>query len=102
MRKAHDRGGWPTEEPIDQTQHSMMDWERHLEAIGRVLPGEWLGRIDVARRIMESIPLKQYESLGYWDRRLVSMETRLIEEGILTKEEIDRKAEELEQRWGKK
>ena len=101
MRKAHDRGGWPTEEPIDQSEHPMMDWERHLEAIGRVLPGEWLGRIDTARRVMESLPPKQYESMGYWERRLVSMETRLIDDNVLTKEEIDRKAAELERRWGK-
>ena len=101
MRKPNDRGGWPTEEPIDQSEHPMMDWERHLEALGRVLPRSRFVRTDVSRRGMESIPAEEYESMGYWDRRLAGMETRLIEEKFLTTEEIDRKAAELERRWGK-
>ncbi len=95
MRKPHDRGGWPTNEPIDRTEHPMKEWERRLEAMGRVMPGPELGRVTVARRFREDIPLKLFESMGYWDRRMFAMEARLIAEKVLTKEEIDRKVAEL-------
>ena len=29
----HDRGGWPTNEPIDMTEHALADWELLMDAI---------------------------------------------------------------------
>ena len=29
----HDRGGWPTDEPIDMTEHALADWELLMDAI---------------------------------------------------------------------
>ena len=55
---------------------------------------------DVSRRGIESIAPEQYALMAYWERRLVGMETRLVDEGILTTEEIDQKAAELEKTWG--
>jgi len=99
VEKPHDRGGWDITDPIDQGEHPVMDWERRLAALGRVLP---LGRFmstDVSRRGIESIPLDQYSTMAYWERRLVGMETRLVDQGLLTAEEIDQKAAELEAGW---
>jgi hypothetical protein len=99
MDKPHDRGGWETDESIDQSEHPAMDWERRLAALGRVLPPGRFMSTDVSRRGIESIPAEQYGSMAYWERRLVGMETRLVDEGILTKDEIGQKAAELEERW---
>ena len=35
---AHDRGGWATEEPIDQGEHQWADWEHRTQALARVQP----------------------------------------------------------------
>ena len=99
MERPHDRGGWETDEPIDQSEHPVMDWERRLTALGRVLPPGRFMSTDVSRRGIESIPADRYDSMAYWDRRLVGMETRLVDEGLLTKEEIDRRADKLGQDW---
>lgn len=96
MGNAHDRGGWPTDEPIDRTEHPTMDWE--LEAYGLVItllkrgifrPGE-------TRVPMERMTRSEYESLGYYERWSSSVETLLVEKGILTREEIDRKVAVME------
>ena len=37
MRKVHDRGGWPNEDPIDHDEHEMEEWERQVDALNSVL-----------------------------------------------------------------
>jgi len=32
-RAVHDRGGWPTSEPIDRTEHEHEDWELLTDAL---------------------------------------------------------------------
>jgi len=29
----HDRGGWPTEAPIDRSEHELADWELLTDAL---------------------------------------------------------------------
>ena len=99
MQKGFDRGGWPTEEPVDQTQHPMRDWERRFEALTSILSGKGIMRIDEVRRAVESIEPGKYESIGYYDRRVEALETLMIEKSILTKEAIDQKVAKLDKSW---
>ena len=99
MRKPHDRGGWPTDEPIDQSEHPWMDWERRTQALARVLGGKGLVVTDELRRGIESIPWEQYESLSYFERWAASLETLLVEKGVLTAHEIDERVKSIEERW---
>lgn len=101
MRKVNDRGGLPTEGPIDRSEHELTDWERRVDALSQLIGarGKEIRRVDESRRAIESIDPAQYESMGYYDRWVVSLETALVEKNILTKEEIDRKTAELNQRW---
>ena len=96
MPRVHDRGGWPTDEPIDQGDHQLMDWERRVDGLRSVLGQKGLVRIDESRRAIESLPPEQYESLSYYERWTAALELLLVEKGLLTKEEIDRKVSELE------
>ena len=50
-------------------------------------------RTDELRRAVESIEPSQYEQLSYYERWIVAIEALLIEKGLLTREEIDRKME---------
>ena len=91
MPKVHDRGGWPTDEPIDMSDHEVMDWEVRANAIRQVLGQKGLMRSDELRRGIESIEPSKYETLGYFERWAESMESLMVEKGILTPEEIDQK-----------
>ena len=53
MPKAHDRGGWPTNEPIDRTEHHLMDWERRVDALHLVLGLKGIRTTDEMRRAIE-------------------------------------------------
>ncbi len=96
MPKVHDRGGWPTDEPIDQSGHNLMDWERRVDAMRGVLGEKGYVGVDALRRAIEGLDKEQYESLSYYERWTEAMETLLIEKNVLTAQEIDRKATQLE------
>lgn len=95
MPGVHDRGGWPTEEPIDQEEHPAMDWEVRMSALLGALRGKGLMRTDEMRRGIEAIEPSKYESMGYYERWAESVESILTEKGIFTREEIDRKMADL-------
>ena len=99
MAKGYDRGGFPTEEPIDKTEHKFMDWYRRVEALGGLLSKKGITQVHQTRRAAESIEPEKYEEIGYYDRRIEALETLVVEKGILTVEEIDRKVAELDKPW---
>ena len=100
MPKAHDRGGWPADEPIDASEHQWSDWEQQTSAVMRAISSKGLLNTDELRRGIESIPADQYEVLSYFERWSASIETILVEKNVLTTEEIDQKVKALEERWG--
>lgn len=96
MPRVHDRGGWPTQEPIDRSEHQLMDWERRMDALHAVLGAKGLRSTDEMRRAIESLPPEQYESMSYYERWTAALEILLLEKGVLQQDEIDRKAARLE------
>jgi Nitrile hydratase beta subunit len=90
-RAVHDRGGWPTETPIDRSEHELEDWELHTDALVRVLNGRGLIEDDELRRGIESMPADAYEHASYYERWLYSVETILTEKGVLEPGELDRR-----------
>ena len=96
MPKVHDRGGWPTDEPIDRSEHTLMDWERRMDALHRVLGSKGIRSTDEMRRAIESLPQDRYEAMSYYERWTAALEILLLEKGILSQEEIDRQADLLE------
>ena len=96
MPQVHDRGGWPTDEPIDQEEHVLSDWERRVDAMHNVLSQKGLRRTDEMRRAIESLDAETYEAISYYERWTAALEILLIEKGVLTREELDRKFAEIE------
>jgi len=90
-------GGSP-EGPIDRSQHEVEDWERLADAINAALGGKGLQTTDEHRRAIES--LEEYRDLSYYERWVAATEKLLIEKEILTTDEIDERAGEIERRWG--
>ena len=97
MPKVHDRGGWPNENPIDRTEHQMEEWERRVDSLNSILGEKKLKNTDQLRRAIESLSQEQYESLSYYEKWTAAMETLLVEQGVMTSEEIDSKMAELEE-----
>ena len=97
MALSHDRGGWPEAGPVNQAEHNLTMWEKRTDALLVLLSGptKHLIRVDELRRTIESLPPDAYEKLSYYERWISAIEALLIEQGVLTKEEIDRKAEEF-------
>jgi nitrile hydratase len=85
----HDRGGWPTDDPIDRTEHELADWEMLMDAIVGTLGRRGTMNVDELRRGIESMEPAAYESASYYERWLFSTETILVEKGVITPDEID-------------
>ena len=94
MQRIHDRGGAPAAGPIDRSEHQYTMWEKRTDAMLRCLWARGILNVDEHRRAIESLAPGAYETLSYYERWLVALEALLIEKGILTRAEIDRRIEE--------
>jgi nitrile hydratase subunit beta len=90
-RTAHDRGGRPTDAPIDRTEHELADWELLIDALLGLLGRAGAMNVDELRRGIESMPPGEYERASYYERWLYSVETILMEKGIVAPGELDRR-----------
>jgi nitrile hydratase subunit beta len=85
----HDRGGWPTDAPIDRIDHVLADWELLTDALVDALGNVGVMNVDELRRAIESMPPEAYETASYYERWLFAIETILTEKGVLVPGEID-------------
>ncbi len=88
-RAVHDRGGRPTDTPIDRAEHELEDWEVLTDALVGALGRNGVMNVDELRRGIESMPPEAYERASYYERWLFSIETVLTEKGILKPGELD-------------
>jgi hypothetical protein len=88
-RGVHDRGGWPTDAPIDRSEHELADWELLTDALFGALGLRGLMNVDELRRGIESMPPDEYERATYYERWLYSVETVLTGKAILAPGELD-------------
>jgi hypothetical protein len=93
MRRVHDLGGAPAG-PIDRSEHDYSMWEKRTDAMLRCLWERGILSVDEHRRAIESLDPAAYETLSYYERWLAALEILLIEKGIVTRAEIDRKMED--------
>jgi hypothetical protein len=96
MPRVHDRGGWPDVGSINKDEHNYSLWEKRTDALLMLLvsPTKQVLRVDELRRAIESLPPEAYEKMSYYERWISAIETLLLEKGILTREEIERRVEE--------
>jgi Nitrile hydratase beta subunit len=88
-RAVHDRGGLPSDAPIDRSEHTLADWELLTDALVGALGREGVMNVDELRRGIESMPADEYERASYYERWLYSAETILTEKRILAPGELD-------------
>jgi len=89
QQAVQDRGGWPTDAPIDRTEHELADWEVLMDAIVGALSRRSVMNVDELRRGIEGMDLGAYEAVSYYERWLFATETILTEKGVLSPGELD-------------
>lgn len=102
MPAVHDRGGLPSNEPIDRAEHEWADWEHVTNALVSVLRRHGLVNVDELRRGIETMAPDEYLSASYYERWSASIETLLVEKGVLGTGEIDAVAAALDAQWGQR
>ena len=100
MRKPHDLGGKPTDEPIEQADHDLMDWERRIDSIRGVLGAKGHLGVDELRRAIEGLGPETYGALSYYERWAAAVEVLLVEKGLLTAQELDSAMARMENSGG--
>ena len=85
----HDRGGWPTEAPIDRRELELADWEILMDSLVGTLGENGTLNVDELRRGIEGMPPSAYETASYYERWLYSVETILTEKSVLASGELD-------------
>jgi nitrile hydratase subunit beta len=85
--------------PVRVEEEPTADWESLVSFFGPVLGRRGIRSTDEFRRATEDMGEEAYAALTSYERRVVANETMLVEKGLLTHEEVDRRAAELQQQW---
>jgi nitrile hydratase len=98
MNGIHDMGGMDGFGPINPEQNEPVfhaPWEGRMYALNISLGalGKW--NLDRARYAREQMDPAEYLSLGYYETWLVRAERMLISHGVITREELEQKQNEL-------
>ena len=98
MNGIHDMGGMHGMGPILREEDEPVfhhEWERRTFAITMAAGflGEW--NIDMARYAREQMPPAEYLATSYYEHWLWGLERLLVERGLLTTEEIERRVAAL-------
>lgn len=95
-RMHHDMGGMPAG-PVSPAGHEIEPWEKRIEAIVRCLQLRETPviTIDELRRGIEQLPPATYDSLTYYEKWIASLTAILVEKGVLSPAEIERRMTSL-------
>jgi hypothetical protein len=101
-RAAHDVGGLEFG-PIDREEHDLALWEKRTDAMLRLLTGpeKRAFTVDGMRRVIEDYGQQQYDRTTYYEKWIRAVRNLVVEQGILTREEVEARTDEVRTRWKK-
>src|SRR6187397_1553681 len=96
MDGIHDLGGRQgfgkvRHSPTAQAFHE--DWERRVNALYSLAVRLGIFNMDEYRHAIERMEPRHYLTASYYERTLTSLATLCVEKGILTREELERRAQ---------
>ena len=97
-RAVHDVGGLDFG-PVDRTEHDLALWERRVDAMMILLyakKGLW--KVDAMRRTIEDYGQQVYDKTEYYEKWVRAMRNLLVEQQVLTREEIEARMREVAER----
>jgi hypothetical protein len=97
MRGPHDVGGLP-DGPVDVVPHDLTFWEKQIDALRGVIGMKGIVPTDENRRYVESLGHDAYSTLTYYERWTAALSRQMVDKGILTQDEIDRRVAEVRKR----
>ena len=100
MPNANDLGESPADEPIDKAEHEFADWENRTHVMVEALREEGIIYTEELRAGIDALPSDLQGSLSYYETWSASVENLLVGKSIISKEEIDSKVREMDERWG--
>lgn len=98
-RAVHDVGGLEFG-PIDREEHDLALWEKRTDAMLRLLvgPQKRAFTVDGMRRVIEDYGQQQYDRTTYYEKWIRAVRNLVVEQGILTREEIEARMAEVRDR----
>ena len=96
-RRWHDMGGRHAG-PVSRDEHDHALWEKRVDALMVILGARGLMPVDALRRILEDMGEEAFERMTYYERWMAAITQNLIESGVLTVDELNRRMAEVEAR----
>lgn len=95
-RRVHDIGGLAAG-AVELADHPTERWQIEINATFGALMSQArrILRLDEIRRAVEDLGPERYDTLGYFERQTQATANLLVEKGLLTHEEIERRIREL-------
>lgn len=95
-RAAHDVGGLQFG-PIDRSEHDLALWEKRTDALLILLRDNKrrVLSVDAHRRMIETYGEQEYDRTTYYEKWIRSVRNLLVEQDVLTREEIDARVAEV-------
>ena len=84
--------------PIDTIDHGLKFWEKQANALRNTLTSRRIVRLDELRRAAEELGARYYQ-LAYFERTTEAMRSLLLEKGLFTGAELERKMAEVRRRY---
>jgi nitrile hydratase len=86
----HDVGGLSFG-PVDRAEHPLSFYEQRVDAMLMLLVGPRRGafKVDALRRAVEDFSQSEYDGTPYYDRWVRAIRNLLVEQEVLTREEIE-------------
>jgi nitrile hydratase len=91
MNGVHDMGGMHGMGPIRHEENEPVfhqAWEGRVYALTRVVRGQTYN-LDHSRHLIELLPPADYLRMSYYERWLTRLETQLLKNGVVTREELE-------------
>jgi hypothetical protein len=89
-----DIGGLPAGE-VPRQEVPQLFWEKHMIAMFNVLWDKGVFNLDEFRRTVEATPPDVYKQSTFYGRRLDGMTDLLVEKGLVRREELAARTEEI-------
>lgn len=93
-RNIHDVGGLEFS-TIDHSEHELSYYEKRVDALLMLLIGKQYFRVDALRRMIESYAEQEYDGVPYYDRWIRAIRNLLIEQEVLSEEEITKRIRQV-------
>ena len=96
-RAVHDVGGLEFG-PVDRSEHDLALWEKRTDAMLILLRDNKrrVLSVDAHRRMIESYGEQEYDRTTYYEKWLRSVRNLLVEQDVLTREEIEAKMADVQ------